>query len=741
MDVKILLIALLFVAILVTATLILTGYFKKCMHGNEKQGGLSEKEKDKTKEHTTNQQKNETKTFQEILPTGVVSIKSNKIEFKAYIDVPENWNKKCVILVHGLGRSHEVWIKDGTVKDLKKNGYCVLLFDLPLHGERGKMKTLGQLAYIILQGSKDIVNAANYLKEHGAKEVYIISRSLGSIVTSVALGNGATIDKAELLLAGANLTYLYEHGAITSNPKAKSEMGKWINTPLVKEIDPLYKLPKYTGQVHFHCGKKDNVIPPKACQYAFDVATSASERKLFWHDRGHSMPKDEYIDEALDFFGAPLPSVSENMTVKNPVHPTPSSPEPGEPPIFILFVLHIEPKLVHGEMDMSSPQTLTEYNNVKNELLWLMNFADKENVKMTGLFNGWYMQLALRQNDLSHLSTFLSKGHEIGTHAHNICYNSTSDKWYVCPSNPDQWFRDAKIAVDKVLSAVGKGSNRAMCAMFPRGQYQNECSLMSKYGYDIGVGNRPEIAINFFDHIVWNPWRPKCINDYDHSLEEDFNTPFVSIDHRAQIGSSMSHGVDSTVKTLKRQFLMVFLEWKVREVYDFEDKTWTWGVVHHPNYGSRYNNDIEQFFKWLNRYFINVKTPKGNIIAVHSTASQVADVYYKWERKHPGRSSFSYVNGDLYPYLTEFAKNKLSNSIYQTEVQYSPNIVLFILTENSGKKLIVVWNKNGTSTKIDLSSYFMGVTKVNVCRPWGACYTRPVDKIYVGDLPLLVEEP
>lgn len=126
-----------------------------------------------------------------------------------------------------------------------------------------------------------------------------------------------------------------------------------------------------------------------------------------------------------------------------------------------------------------------------------------------------------------------------------------------------------------MLSAVGKGSNRAMCAMFPRGQYQNECSLMSKYGYDIGVGNRPEIAINFFDHIVWNPWRPKCINDYDHSLEEDFNTPFVSIDHRAQIGSSMSHGVDSTVKTLKRQFLMVFLKWKVREVYDFEDKIWT----------------------------------------------------------------------------------------------------------------------------------------------------------------------
>lgn len=99
------------------------------------------------------------------------------------------------------------------------------------------------------------------------------------------------------------------------------------------------------------------------------------------------------------------------------------------------------------------------------------------------------------------------------------------------------------------------------------------------------------------------------------------------------------------------------------------------------------------------------------------------------------------MNGDLYPYLTEFAKNKLSNSIYQTEVQYSPNIVLFILTENSGKKLIVVWNKNGTNIKIDLSSYFTGVTKVNVCRPWGACYTRPVDKIYVDDLPLLVEEP
>ena len=418
------------------------------------------------------------------------------------------------------------------------------------------------------------------------------------------------------------------------------------------------------------------------------------------------------------------------------IHPSPSAAEKGEPPINVIFVLHIEPCLdKSGYMYMSSSRVYQEYNEVKQELQWLLNFCSQTGVKMTALFNGWYMQVALRKNDLNHLKDLLSAGHEIGTHAHSICYDKSKDAWHRC-SQPDRWFADAKKAIDEVLSKIGMGKNRVMCAMFERGKYAQECALMQKYGFDIGLGNRPEIALNYFGHIAWNPWRASCVDDYSSCLAENFSTPFVSIDHRAQIGSTTAHGgVDSRSNTLKRQFLMIFLEWKVREAYDIEDKVWSWGVVHHPNYGSRYHDHIEDFFTWLNKYFINKKTVKGYTIAVYATASQVADEYYSWEKNHPGRSSFSYTEGGKYPYYTEFAKNILLNSEYQGEEQLSNDVIAFIL-KNSKGYVIVLWNKGGGIKTVDLTKYFSG--EVKLCTPWGTYVTLKPNNIPIGDIPLIV---
>ena len=371
------------------------------------------------------------------LKTGEVTINAGDHSFKAYIVVPNNWNKKCVILVHGLGASKEKWIKQGVVDDLAKNGYCVLIFDLPLHGDRGKMSSMEQLPIVIKMGAEDVKAAAEYLINHGASDVYLISRSLGSIVSAVALGNGAKISKAVLLLASANLTYLYEHGSITSNPKARQEMSKWItNTTLLHEIDPLYKLPNYNGSVHFHCGMKDTTIPPYACQLAYLISTSAKERKIFWHNRGHSMPKSEYLNETLEFFsggstGSSTTSSPEEILNKlYSTAPKTKRTERGEPPIHVLFVLHIEPKLNKSKvMWLGSPDVQKEYNEVKQELIWLTYFCSKSGVKMTALFNGWYMQLVDRKHDTAHILKLLQDGHEIGTHALRKV-NYEQQPWY-----------------------------------------------------------------------------------------------------------------------------------------------------------------------------------------------------------------------------------------------------------------------------------------------------------------------
>ena len=718
MNTKIVLILVIIMAISVVAALFLTGLIPP----KEKPSPpIDSGEEEMPKPQPPKPPHPEPPSPSKELKTGEVTFRSDGEEVKALVYVPQNWNGKCIIFVHGLGSSKSKWLQENIVEEFQKHGYCCFLFDLPLHGDRGKMNSLEELPLVIEKGSRNIIDAASFLKQHGASEVYLISRSLGSIVSAVALGNGADIEKAELLLASANFSYIYHYSVLVKDPKAKSELDSWIHTDTAKKLDPLYTLPNYRGKIHFHCGTKDKLLPPASCQAAFDASVNAKERKLFWHNLDHKMPKEAYFEEALAFFEGESQAPS----------------EPGEPPINVLFVLHFDPPA--GDFEVEGVECVNNYVRSRDELVWLLNFAEKSGVKMTALFNGYYIQHALRRNELEPLERLAAEGHEIGTHAHSICYDKVGDRWFRC-SNADQWFRDAKTLVDTMLKEIGAEGNRAMCAMFQKGMYSHEDDLMKKYGYDIGIGNRPEIALNYFGHIVWNPWRAECTDLEGHALKEDKNVGFISIDHRAQIGSTTSHGgVDSRSDTLKRQFLMLYIEWKYRELRDYEDKVWTWGVVHHPNYGDKYNDHIEDFFSWLNKYFINKKTPSGNLIAVYSTASEVADQYYDWERKHPGSSSFSYVEGDPYPYICKYSKDKLLDSEYMGEVDLGADVTAFKFRSKGGKIFLLAWyNGKGVKT-VDVSSIFGGT--VYVITPVGEKTEQDASRVSLTEEPVFIEAP
>ena len=214
--------------------------------------------------------------------------------------VPDQWNGRAIIFVHGLGGSKETWERDmDAFEDL---GYAVFAFDLPYHGERGPFPGGEVLPDLIRQGASEIALIAEYLRAQGASEVYLVSRSLGSIVSAVALGGGARVDKAELLLASADLRYVFTYGQVGQWPS-------WLdNDSVLREIDPLYLLPNYEGRVHFHCGLRDSLLTPEACVKAYNAAIRAAEREIIWHDRGHSMPLEEYFDDAREFFASDSPS-------------------------------------------------------------------------------------------------------------------------------------------------------------------------------------------------------------------------------------------------------------------------------------------------------------------------------------------------------------------------------------------------------------------------------------------------
>ena len=234
-------------------------------------------------------------TFQTSQPT-----EKSKPPFSYIYEKPENWNGKCIIFVHGMGRDKSVWIQD--MNEFKKHGYCVFAFDLPYHGERGRYDP-SHFYEVVKRGAEEILMIEEFLREDGAEEVYLISRSLGSIVSGVALGESG-IEKAALLLASANLSY------VLSNVKPKSEKERAAiqellsNPDKLREVDPLYYLPYYNGELQFHCGKRDRLLPPETCIMAYEAASSAKEKRIIWHDLGHSMPLSEYFDDVLAFFEA-----------------------------------------------------------------------------------------------------------------------------------------------------------------------------------------------------------------------------------------------------------------------------------------------------------------------------------------------------------------------------------------------------------------------------------------------------
>ena len=104
---------------------------------------------------------------------------------------------------------------------------------------------------------------------------------------------------------------------------------------------------------------------------------------------------------------------------------------------------------------------MNNYVRSRDELVWLLDFAKRNGVRMTALFNGYYVQLAMRRKELDPLRRLINEGHEIGTHAHSICYDKTSDRWFRC-TDSDEWFRDTRSLVDALLDEIGDGDNGAI---------------------------------------------------------------------------------------------------------------------------------------------------------------------------------------------------------------------------------------------------------------------------------------
>ena len=440
---------------------------------------------------------------------------------------------------------------------------------------------------------------------------------------------------------------------------------------------------------------------------------------------------DQTVDESSD------PTSDEN---------TGDVEEPSfyEPPINVFVVLHIDP--VMSPITDTFRVTPAVFNETRNELDWIIEEAQRHGIRFTALFNGWYPQWALNHGETSQFQTLDQAGHDIGTHAHIITYDSDQDLWigrgdvlnmYGRPNwdwgVAHQCWDDADRFVDAMLAEIGvTEQNQVMATIAFRPS--DEAALLEEFGFSITPGNRIG-AEERIGQPPWNPWRPAASDQAGYELQEDLEADHVTLGHLAQVGFAEAHGIDHTVPQIQRQFLTLYVEWLSRERTEQEDKVWTFGVGIHPNYGDEYNEDIVEFLGWLDDNFIGHSSPRGNTVAHYASITEIVDEFLIWEVEHPGVSSFSMVVGDPYPYTYEFLETQLDGAAFVNAPDLGSGIHCFEFSRE-GVPVYLVWSDEDERT-IDFSAELPG--QVSVIDAEEQHHTESASTLQLTPEPVLIE--
>jgi hypothetical protein len=457
--------------------------------------------------------------------------------------------------------------------------------------------------------------------------------------------------------------------------------------------------------------------------------------------------------EQMDRSLCPQDCFEPTATPRRRPTPIPSTGEPDyEPPINVYLVLHIDP-LGDQESEVFEPDQ-GMYERTRDEIDWLVGEAARHGLRFTALYNGWYPQWALQQGDTGQFRALLDAGHEIGSHAHRITYDAGEDVWvkrreelsilgrpFYDSEVARQCWEDAKRYVDAVLENIGaEGQNQTMCSTALT--LAEEANLMDEFGFTIAAGNRLEKGIDYFGHVVWNPWRAANSDAPGYELAEDPSAGYITFNHLAQVGGggsigmpAESHGQDLTVPQMQRRFLMLYAEWLTQERRGVEDRVWSFGFVVHPNYGARHNTALTEFLDWLDEYFIGRTSPHGHTIARYATVGEIAEEFEAWETAHPGASSFDYRRGDPYPYAYGIVLAMLQDAGYEAHVDLAPDVSCFRFSRDD-QPIYMIWDDLGTQT-VDFSTVESG--QVRITDVTGSARVEDASALTLTQAPLFVE--
>lgn len=312
------------------------------------------------------------------------------------------------------------------------------------------------------------------------------------------------------------------------------------------------------------------------------------------------------------------------------------SSSPVERPISLIFKLHLEPQggLANWRTRMADVQAVRD-------------LANRYGMKLSIHGNGEFWQFAREQGQESAVRSWITDGHSIGPHMHNV-YQETdgTHSWRTASA--------AQMSDPTFVDALWVDHERELRALLPDLTPQEAtpynssdttyAEQMSRHGYVVSGGGREEVSEAWLSHHPFHPWRMGA-----RQLEEDLSSPTVLVTHYAQFGEADVHGPDGTYadQSLAHHqvgFLLLYLNWlNAERTGDPLDKVWTYGFLTHDNKSpAALRAELEQWLSWLaDNFGRGKKSLRGNTILQPATLGEVYRDYLSWESAHPGTSSFN----------------------------------------------------------------------------------------------------
>ncbi|MFQ5594978.1 MAG: hypothetical protein ACE5HA_12605, partial [Anaerolineae bacterium] len=338
-----------------------------------------------------------------------------------------------------------------------------------------------------------------------------------------------------------------------------------------------------------------------------------------------------------------LPVVAANW--RQPWPSATPTPAVEQLPINLVYVNHVEvesvldylPPPVDGTTYATTPE---KYADTSGNLEWEMAQAEAVGARVSFHMSGAYAEQAVEAGAQAPWSGHLADGHTVGVHFHSFLRGPQPFQWTYSPSPSQQqiaqaWQDNHDLVADLVgAEALWIGESHYACP-----------SCWEDLGYQLRTTEQMA-QLPAGQHIVW--------------LVERDRAGVITYPHFPQIGQAAWHGppqnrnyFDLRVPQLKKEFLMLYLEWLERERLGLEPQVWAFGWLNHGGRNTDlYADEIQEMFTWMGDNFAGRTSPRGNVIAEFVSDHQLADRYKAYEQAggQPLPPPTDNVN-DQFPYM------------------------------------------------------------------------------------------